>query len=273
MEISISNLFLFSLLFTLSRYLGLSALFLWFFNKKGNPWRPGWVRTITPESPRPGQLQRELAWGVRSCVVLAAVGAVAMWAILHGHTRMYFAVATHGWAYFLVSFLVLALAHDAYFFWTHFFMHRWRWFYRHVHFVHHGSKHPTPFADLSFHPLEAFIQGIFIPLMILLMPLHPAVVIAYLTFVSLMNAIGHTGFELFPKQIGLHLIGRFLSTPTNHAQHHLTPGKHLGLYIDLWDRWCGTHLLTSGRQCSTLGAPVDNAPELPNSEHGFKNNF
>jgi len=67
----------------------------------------------------------------------------------------------------------LVVAHDTWFYWTHRALHDRRWF-RAVHGRHHASLHPTPWAAYAFHPVEALVQAIFLPLFLLLVPMWGA---------------------------------------------------------------------------------------------------
>lgn len=241
-----SSLFLFlaSIFLTLARYFLLSGGMYYFFDKRGNPWRPRWMHAVTAQIPSRLQLIHEIKWGVWSSLFIGTLSWLATLAVLAGRTRVYMDLGQYGLFYAVFSFFLLALFHDGYFFWSHYWLHRLPSLYRRVHAVHHFSRHPSPFADLTFHPLEALIQGAFVPLMLWIVPLHPVVIFSYLGFVSVMNAIGHTGFELFPEWMKERPMLKYLSSPGNHAQHHLNPQVHLGLYFDCWDRWMGSHSRT-----------------------------
>jgi lathosterol oxidase len=96
-----------------------------------------------------------------------------------------------------MSLALIIVAHDAWFYWTHRALHDRRWF-RAIHGRHHASLHPTPWAAYAFHPVEALVQAVFLPLFLLAVPVHVGVLGIFLLHMILRNAIGHCAHELFP---------------------------------------------------------------------------
>ena len=74
---------------------------------------------------------------------------------------------------------LIIVAHDAWFYWTHRALHHRRWF-RAVHGRHHASLHPTPWAAYAFHPVEALVQAVFLPLFLLFVPMHEGAIAVFL---------------------------------------------------------------------------------------------
>ncbi len=140
---------------------------------------------------------------------------------------------------FLVDFVILVLLHDAYFYWTHRWMHSPRLF-RTFHRVHHKSKTPTPWAAYSFAPREAVLEAGILPLATLLLPFHQLTVILFMTHMIIRNVIGHAGVELFPRWWLDAPLLRWVTTTTHHDLHHSHGGYNYGLYFAWWDRWMGT---------------------------------
>ena len=114
--------------------------------------------------PSRADLRREITYSFSSLLVVAAGGAVMLAMVVSGVAEIYADPLQHGWPWLLASLPVAIVLHDAYFYWTHRLMHT-RWLFRHVHVVHHRSRHPSPWAALSFHPLEALVQGAPLPLL------------------------------------------------------------------------------------------------------------
>ena len=228
-----------SIAVTFARYFLLSgSIYYWLCHKTARTW----PRHLGGKFPDPQQLKREIYWGSLSCVVMGLVAGFVTYRVVNNRTPVYFDWAAHGTGYALLTFMVLILLHDSWFFWTHWLLHHWRWLYRHVHSAHHSSRYPSPFADLSFHPAEALIQALFIPICIEVIPLHPVVVILYVSFVSVINAIGHTGYEFFTLPLARIPWLRHISTTGSHAVHHLSPDANLGLYLCVWDRLMGSRV-------------------------------
>ena len=109
-------------------------------------------------------------------------------------------------------------------------MHQKKWL-RQIHKVHHQSFNPTPWASLSFHPLEAIIEIGIIPLMVFLIPIHPLALFLFVTWSLLWNVIGHLGYEIFPAGFVHHPVFRWFNTSTHHNMHHEKANCNYGLYI------------------------------------------
>src|SRR3954462_7357189 len=98
------------------------------------------------------------------------------------------------------SILAYLLLHDAYFYWTHRWMHRPRPF-RLAHAVHHASRPPTAWAAMSFHPLEALTGAIVIPILVFAIPIHFGALLAVLGVMTFMGVANHLGWEIFPARL------------------------------------------------------------------------
>jgi sterol desaturase/sphingolipid hydroxylase (fatty acid hydroxylase superfamily) len=111
-----------------------------------------------------------------------------------------------------------------------------------VHAGHHRSITPTPWAILSFQPLETISQFGFFALVIFFVPLHPATVLAYLLFDGIVNAAGHCGHEFVPQSSQKHWLLKYLNAVTHHDLHHTRLRYNFGQYFNIWDRLFGTFL-------------------------------
>ena len=140
----------------------------------------------------------------------------------------------------------------------------WKPLFRVMHAVHHLSHNPTPWAAFAFHPTEAVVQAIIFPLAALFMPLHPLVAVGWLTYMTVMNVIGHLGFEILPRGFTTHWFGRWHNTSVHHNMHHRRTHCNYGLYFNLWDRVMGTNharyedeyrRITEGRVGSATARP------------------
>jgi sterol desaturase/sphingolipid hydroxylase (fatty acid hydroxylase superfamily) len=54
------------------------------------------------------------------------------------------------------------------------------------------------------------------------------------------NAIGHSGYEIFPANRDGRPMFDWMTTVTHHDLHHARAGWNFGLYFTWWDRWMGT---------------------------------
>lgn len=194
------------------------------------------VRGVFP----PGtQLRREAARSAITILLYAAVGTALWYGTAAGVFRSYPRPADHGWPYFALSIAVLVIAQDAYFYWTHRAMHH-PWLYRRVHHVHHLSRNPSPWAAYSFAPAEALVHAAFVPLVLLVVPVHQIALFVFLGFMIVRNVVAHLGMELLPAGFVHRRRWRWSTTTTHHALHHHRPQSNFGLYFTFWDRAMGT---------------------------------
>jgi lathosterol oxidase len=239
------------------------ALWLFFYALRRKRWLH---RKVVPGFAKGADIRREILLSALTCLVYGVVGLVTIYAILHGWTRSYFRVETYGWWWFAGSVLITIFLHDAYFYWTHRWMHRPS-VYRVMHRAHHRSTNPTPWAAYAFHPLEAFVHALIFPIVVFLYPIHP---LAFLTFMFVQlgfNVIGHAGFEIYPRWFLDSWMGKFFNTPTNHSMHHEFFTGNYGLYFNFWDRLMGTNHKDYEKRFREVtsapapaGAPVTNSP-------------
>lgn len=107
--------------------------------------------------------------------------------------------------------------------------------FRVVHKVHHDSKISSPFTAFSFHPIEALLQAIFIPILLMIIPIHLYVIIVLLTIMSISSVINHLDIEIYPEG-SQHNFSKWVIGATHHAQHHQRYKYNFGLYFTIWDR-------------------------------------
>jgi Delta7-sterol 5-desaturase len=204
-------------------------------------WRPTWARArrLQPADPGRERIAWEIMYSLSTVVIFSAIGLALLYAQRAGLTRIYTTVAEHGWVYFWASVLIAVLAHDAYFYWTHRLLH-WPPLFRLAHRVHHRSTNPTPWAAYAFHPVEALIQAGIYVVIVFTLPMHPAALMLFLTYMIVRNVVGHLGFEICPAGFARHPLTRWHLTPTHHDQHHRWGKGNYGLYFKFWDDWMGT---------------------------------
>jgi Delta7-sterol 5-desaturase len=196
-------------------------------------------RSVRTRQPDAGQRRREFLRSMSTVLIFSANGALIVAGIQAGMLRVYTDFSARGWVYAAASGIVLLLAHDAWFYWTHRLLHRhlvFRW----AHAAHHRSQAPTPWAAYSFAPAEAVVQAVFLPLILLVLPLHPAVIFVFLVHMIVRNVLGHAGVELLPRAWLAGWWGRWLTTTLHHDLHHAHGRHNYGFYFTWWDRLCGT---------------------------------
>lgn len=212
------------------RYLAASGLFAWLTGRV----RPSLY------AGQGAQIRREIGWSLASAALYGILAGLVAWGWqAHGWTRIYERVDDYPLWWLPLSVLAFLLLHDAWFYWTHRWMHRPRLF-RLAHAVHHRSRPPTAWAAMAFHPLEALTGAVVIPFLVLFIPIHYGALLVVLTVMTVMGVTNHMGWELFPRRLVEGPAGRWLITASHHHRHHEQYGCNYGLYFRFWDRLCGT---------------------------------
>lgn len=212
------------------RYLAVSGGFAWLTRRRFPGLYAGQRR----------QIGREIGWSLASAFIYGAPAGLLAWGWQeHGWTRVYSVAADYPLWWLPLSVLVYLLLHDAWFYWTHRWMHRPKPF-RLAHAVHHSSRPPTAWAAMSFHPLEAVTGAVVIPMLVLLIPIHVAALFVVLAVMSVMGVTNHLGWEIFPRRLVAGRAGAWLITASHHQRHHQQYGCNYGLYFRFWDRLCRT---------------------------------
>ena len=189
------------------------------------------------------QLDQDVLHDVRLSIVSAGIFALAMAVAielhLHGKTRIYDQPGAYGWWYVSVSYLLVLLLQDGFFYVTHRLFHHPR-FYRWTHKGHHKSRRPSPWTSFAFDPIESLAQAMFLVGVVWLIPLHLGTIFAVLATMSIWAVVNHLGLEQLPVHFPHHWLGRWVIGPAHHSVHHNHQTVHFGLYFTFWDRVLGT---------------------------------
>lgn len=186
------------------------------------------------------QVFREIAWSVVTIFIFASIIGIGTWAIYEGpvgHLWDYWQAPT--WAQWLLVLPGMLLVHDTYFYWVHRAMHT-RLLYRTVHAVHHQSTDPTSWSAFAFHPLEAVLEGLIVPILFWMFPADPQIALGYTITIFVFNVVGHSGYEIYPHRFLRWPLIQWILTSTHHNMHHPTFNYNFGLYFNIWDRLLGT---------------------------------
>ena len=197
-------------------------------------------RKIVARFPGSADVRREIGYSLLTLVIFGLMGAGTIAASRAGWTRMYWKFSDHSAAWFWGSVVCAIFVHDTYFYWTHRLMHH-RLLFPTVHRVHHLSTNPSPWASYAFAPAEAVVEAGIFPVVVLVMPIHPAAFGLVMLWQIVFNVAGHTGFEFHPKWLMDSPLRFLVNTPTNHVMHHEKMRGNYGLYFNLWDRLMGTN--------------------------------
>lgn len=191
-------------------------------------------RKINKKAYKPGQFKNEMNWSLVNALLFAVTASIMVILWQKGYTKIYTEPGLRGWWYLPASLVVLMLSHETYYYWIHRWMHIPS-VYKLVHKVHHNSKVASPFTAFSFHPLEGLLQAIFLPVMILILPLHYYVIIVQLTIMTFSSVINHLNIEIYPEE--KHPFwSKWVIGATHHALHHKQYKYNYGLYFTFWDK-------------------------------------
>lgn len=196
-------------------------------------------RRLGPEAPSRAQMLREFRYSMLTVAIFALNGYGIYLMARAGVVEIYAEVADYGWAYWWASLALLVVAHDAYFYAAHRLLHR-PWWFAHVHRWHHRSVHPSPWAAYAFHPVEALLMAIYLPLVLLVLPLHGGAIFLFLLHMIVRNVLGHCGIALTARNTLGRAYARWMTTTLHHHLHHSVGQGNYGLYFAYLDRLFGT---------------------------------
>jgi len=189
---------------------------------------------------RQEQIRREVGWSLVSAAIYGVPAGIVAWGWqTQGGSQIYTTASDYPAWWLPLSVLVYHIAHDCWFYWTHRLLH-WPKAFRLAHGVHHASKPPTAWTAMSFHPLEAVTGAVVIPALIMVIPIHVAMLGLVLLVMTIMGVTNHMGWELFPRRFVRSHFGGWLITASHHHRHHNDYACNYGLYFRFWDRLCGT---------------------------------
>lgn len=184
-------------------------------------------------------IQRDIRLSVLSTGVFALAAAFIMSEYSGGMTLLYSHYQQYGLWYLGVSYIMVLVLQDAYFYFTHRLFHHpllFPW----LHQGHHRSRHPTPWTSFAFDPLEAVVQSLFLMGVVFVIPLHFITLIAILITMTVWAVVNHLGLDRLPLSFPHHWLGRWFIGPAHHSIHHLKYRVHYGLYFTFWDNLLGT---------------------------------
>ncbi len=217
------------------------SLFVWWYLLRRDK---NTARKIQQKFPAKGDYLREAGYSLMTMLIFASVVALLYLPQIRPLTKMYSPIsamggATWGWAYWLLSIVLMLAVHDLYFYLMHRAVHSKK-LYPIIHKVHHLSHNPSPLAAFSFHPFEALCEFLVFPIVAFTIPHTLSALAVWMFTMALFNAYGHLGFELYPRSFATHPVGRWINTSVSHNMHHKFATQNYGLYTLVWDRIFGT---------------------------------
>lgn len=220
-----------------ARYFLLSWFFYSFFYVwKKEKWE---VLKINKRNYPDGQFKTEMWRSALSGILFGLAGALMLLLWQKGYIKVYEKISDYPVWHLPLSLLLALFAQETYYYWLHRWMHRPN-IYRIVHQWHHESKIASPWTAFSFHPIEAFIQAIFLPLLLLVLPMHLYVFVFYLLIMSVSSVVNHLDIEVYPKWFVNNFLGKWIIGATHHSLHHKQFKHNYGLYFTFWDKLAGT---------------------------------
>lgn len=218
----------------IGRYLLIAGIFYGVFHL----WFPGkWQqRKINNRSYRKDQFRKEVFWSTVTALIFAVSGSVTLLLWQKGYTKVYFSTNDYSLWWLPLSLMIAMVLHETYYYWLHRWMH-YPAIFKIVHKVHHDSNITSPWTAFSFHPIEGVFQAIFLPALLMVLPMHLYVIIIQLTIMTFSSVINHLDIELYPKNFHKHFLGRWLIGATHHSLHHKQFKYNYGLYFTFWDKW------------------------------------
>lgn len=218
----------------IGRYLIIAGIFYSVFYL----WSPDkWQqRKINNRAYKPGQFKKEVLWSSITAMIFAISGSITLLLWQKGFTKVYSSLNEFPLWWLPLSLFIALMLHETYYYWLHRWMHHPKIF-KIVHKVHHDSNITSPWTAFSFHPVEGVFQAIFLPLLLLFLPMHIYVIIVQLTIMTFSSVINHLDIEIYPKKFHRHFLGRWLIGATHHSLHHKQFRYNYGLYFTFWDKW------------------------------------
>jgi Delta7-sterol 5-desaturase len=207
------------------------------------------ARKIQPKGFKWRLIRHEIVWTAIN-IGAAAFTLGTINAFLVGHGYIHFSSKpADAWVIGL-EYAIYFFGFDAYFYWCHRLMHA-EPIYKWVHKTHHISTSTNPLTTTSINPLEALINGMFVPLYMMaatilaglvpgFTPIHTASVALIAPTSIVMGFYVHSGFEFLPSWWNKSWVTKWFISATFHDQHHRYFRGNYGGYTTVWDRLCGT---------------------------------
>ncbi len=223
----------------LARYFLVAGLAHWWLYAR----RPSSLAASLPNRASRRPSARAIRQDIQLSVHSAAVFAVATAALLKlehlGWTRLYSQPEQFGLWYLALSYLLVLILQDSFFYATHRLCHHPA-LYPWMHLGHHRSGQPTPWTSFAFDLPEAILQALFLVVLVVVVPLHLITLLAVLTTMTIWAIVTHLGLSHLPEWFPHHWLGRWLIGPAHHSLHHRHSDRHFGLYFTFWDRILAT---------------------------------
>ncbi len=206
---------------------------------QGITWWARWMdspRVQPTNFPTEQEIRSDRRTTFVTLAIFALADGIALYALLHGYTKIY--KEFPGVGRFLGECAALILVHDMYYYFVHRLMHHKK-LYRVMHAVHHRHRTPNVWSAFAFHWSETLVQVVFAFAVIWFVPIHTGTLAFFSIWLAVVVITHHSGYEL---RGGGRTGGAYalLNSTTHHDLHHTSPGYNYALYFPWWDRLFGT---------------------------------
>ena len=181
------------------------------------------------------QIKRELKLSSYSAIIFSVMGMLLLVLWQLGFTQIYTDNYEYSLWYIPLSIIIFLLIHDFYYYWLHKWMHESK-ILRRFHMHHHKSVNTTAFTSFSFHPVESVLQGVIVPIIVIVLPMSLLALSITLILMTISAIINHGGVEIYPLGKKFKFFGKHIIGATHHDHHHRNVKKNYGLYFTFWDR-------------------------------------
>jgi sterol desaturase/sphingolipid hydroxylase (fatty acid hydroxylase superfamily) len=223
-------------------FLVAGVAYLLFYSTPGKQAISGWI-AAQPLRFKPASkaaIWQDIRLALGAAGVFAVAAAFVLCAYDRGFTKLYTQLSPNSWFYLGLSYSLVLVLQDTYFYFVHRSLHH-PFLFKWLHSGHHQSGDPTPWTSFAFDLPEAILQALFLIGLVFIIPLHFVTLIAVLLTMTGWTVLNHLGFEIFPAAFARHWLGKWFIGATHHSIHHRQYKQHYGLYFAWWDRLLGTN--------------------------------
>jgi sterol desaturase/sphingolipid hydroxylase (fatty acid hydroxylase superfamily) len=250
LQYSLTQKVLFLILIFFSRSIALAGGFTWFTRCA----RSALARRIVPREVPWSKIRHDIFHGAKILVLDSIVVAGAIhFGVLQVRTSFDLSV--------LLTFLLMFIWLEMFFYYSHRLLHHPRFFWIHRH--HHEGNVTNPWTSLSFSIMERLVLllgAVGVPA--ILSQIFPGVISMqgfslYFLVNYILNVNAHLNTELMPTAVFHSPVGEVVNTATHHSLHHLRYRGNFGLFTRLLDRVHSTEFGDYKVYYETVYAKID----------------
>ena len=216
------------------RYILIAGGAYLFFWSRPNTWTQ--KKRIQKKDFTPRDLKREFLYSIVSSLIFGLILSFSFPDI----NKVRALQLMTSWPNVLFEVFILVLVHDTYFYWMHRLVHH-PLLFNTIHKVHHLSTNPSPFAALSFHPIEALLEIVWICPIAYFFHFEMITWVIFGFVIIFINVLGHLNVEVYSRRWKANAILKYLNYSKDHNDHHKHFHGNYGLYLSIWDRWMKTY--------------------------------